>query len=251
MTKHKKNFGKIFTVFSLFICFLLSLTFAELFSNLITKTHYSSAVTANKNYSYTVYAVCLYQSPSKPLAAEYAATLQKSNGAGYIWKMDNTFYVLASAYLEQNDAELVKKNLEENKHSVSIIELQIPEVEIPSSNTNKENNVINNAVGQFKTIYQDLYDVSISLDTEIFDQSKAKAEISNIMGETKKIFANFDSVFGAKLNQKLLEIKLALTNAENILQNLINCDSTKLSFMIKYSYIDVLRENYDISTSLL
>lgn len=250
---YKKN-GKFFAIITLIVCFCLSLTLADLFSNVITIKAFNNISTTGKQTQYTFYAISLFDGTTESTAKEQVSNIIKQGGAGFIWKKDNKFYVLASAYLEENDAKMVKNNLKEKDISASIVKISIPEIAISGSFSSLENSTLTSALKVFKTTYESLYDVSVSLDTKIKTETECKMEITDIKNNLSKTEVAFSSVFDSKLTTNLLQIKIALTSLLTLLEDLKKFEATgaePFSYKIKNTYVQSLHLNYTLAKEMV
>ena len=246
---HKKN-GKFFAIVTLVVCFCLSLTLADLFSNVITIKAFNNISTTGRQAEYIVYGISLFDGATESTAKEQVPSIIKQGGAGYVWEKDNKFYVLASAYLEENDAKMVKTNLKEKEINASIIKIEIPSIAISGTFTSLENTTLTSALKIFKNTYEALYDVSVSLDTKIKTETQCKMEITDIKNNLSKTEVAFASVFDSKLTTSILEVKIALSSLLTLLEDLTKYDSTAqepFTYKIKNTYIQALYLNYNLS----
>lgn len=249
MPKISKKNGKFFAIVTLLVCFCLSLTLADLFSNVITIKAFNNISTTGRQTEYSFYAISLFDGSSQATAKEQVSNVMKQGGAGFVWQKDNKFYVLASAYLEENDAKMVKNNLKESEIEASIVKIQIPEIAISGNFTSMENSSLTAALKAFKTAYEKLYDVSVSLDTKIKTESECKMEVADIKNNLSKTEVAFSSVFDSKLTTNLLQIKIALTSLLSYLEDLSKFEGTSaqpFSHKIKNTYLQALHLNYTL-----
>lgn len=246
LVKEKKN--KFFAILTCIICFALCIALADLFSTIITVGSFSSSAGGKIN-PYSVFAVTLYNGTIKSAALEKSAMVKKLNGAGYVWESDGQFYVIASAYIEENDAKKVKENLEENGHSSEILKISLSGLIINKNFSNEELNSLLSAGSLFKDTYKSLYDISISLDTTIITETQCRLEISNLQSEVGKIRSDFEVMFNTKLSTELLKLKLSINSVNTLLQQLIDFEesfSQTLSSKIKYNYMEILSINQNL-----
>lgn len=255
MTKSPKKSkgGKIFAIICLGISFALCVTVADLFSSVITAGNFSGLfATSGKISGYKLYAISMFESTIEASAKENADSLKTQNGAGYLW-LDGSYHVLVSAYEKQNDAELVKQNLEKSGHSPSILEIELPEISITSNFSAQEKNAISGALEIFKTTYKGLYDISVSLDTSVKDETECKLSLADIENVVSKIKTNFESAFGSKFTSSILQIKLKIQEVDSLIKELSEYTSTtKIPFSskIKYNYIEIINLNKKLCKEL-
>lgn len=249
--KFKKS-GKIFAIFSCLICIALCITMADLFSTFITVSSFSNTMGGKIN-AYSIYAVYLHQSSIKSSTLDQANGVKRIGGAGYIWESESLFYVITSAYIEENDAIKVKQNLEESGHSAEILKINIPEISIGKVYSNEELSALTNAINLFKNAYKSLYDVSISLDTFILSETQCRLEIAKIQSEISQKKSDFDALFNSKLTSELLQLKLSMNSLSTLMQQLIDyVENSAQSFgsKMKFNYMEVLFLNKTLSQKL-
>lgn len=252
MTKKQKktSSGKLFALLVCAVSIALTITLADLFSTALTAGNFTGLFSSfSKISAYNVYAISMFQSSLLSSAEESSSQVKSQSGAGYIYSDASVYYVLASAYEQENDAELVKENLEGSGYTPSIITITIPEISVTSNLTVSEKSAINSALNVFKTTYQSLYDLSVSLDTSIKTETDCKVELSDILSNVNKIKTTFEASFNSKLTSAILSVKLKIDSLCNNLTELSNYTSTTsvpFNSKLKYSYIEALNLNKEL-----
>lgn len=226
-------------IFSCISCGYLIST-AIVTSNLF---QYTSVVTYD---SQNLYAISMANSTSKNDLTSQKEILQSQNGAGYIYEKDGNFYLIASIYENYNDAELVKNNLKTNGIESEILTITLDTIQIEGNFSNDEKTMLSNSIKSTVETFKSLYDVAISLDTSVFDKTKAKLECNTIYSNNVSIKANFDTYFKDTNNADLKNLQTILSNTNYFLSNLIseNYDSSSQTFssLIKQTYCEILLE---------
>lgn len=243
----------ILTIIVVLLCLGLAVSFAELFSSLITIGDFAFLPSNQaKSSAYNIYAIAFYKTTDESSTSGLAKKIQTKNGAGYVYKKDNVYYVLASAYESENDAKKVLEKNETDMLSGEIIKISVNEISLNMTLSGKEKIAISNSLGCFKDVYLNLYDLSVSLDTEVKNQTECKLAISNLKANLTKIQSDFDTHFNAKLDKNLLSIKLKLADLSTMLQDLLEQDSDGLSFSskLKYDSIQAVMYNIDLCDEL-
>lgn len=253
-TKHlkPKKGGKFFAIFSCLICIGLCITMADLFSTFITVGSFSNTAGGKIN-AYSIYAVYLHQSSIKTSALEQSTGIKKIGGAGYVWENESLFYVITSAYIEENDAIKVKQNLNEGDYHAEILKINIAEIPIGNAYTTEELSALTSAINLFKNTYKSLYDVSISLDTFILSETQCRLEIAKIQSEISQKKSDFDALFNSKLTSELLQLKLSMNSLSTLIQQLIDyVETTSQPFTskMKFNYMEILLLNKTLSQKL-
>lgn len=249
MTKNQKKTksGKLFALVVCGISLALCITLADLFSTALTAGNFTGLFSSSSKIStYNIYAICMFQSFILSSAEESSNQIKSQSGAGYIYNDSSVYYVLASGYENQNDAELVKENLETSGYTPTIITITIPEINITSNLTANEKTTLYNALIVFKTTYQSLYDLSVSLDTSIKTETDCKVELNDILSNINKVKTTFDATFNSKLTSSILNVKLKLQNLCDVLSELIDYTETSsvpFNSKLKYSYLETINLN--------
>lgn len=236
----KNSTSKIYVSLILFVSFGLCIMCANLMSSFITIGSFSFSTNNIKQNSFKIYAISIASNSSLSQATEIGKNFQSFNAAGYPWEKDGVYYVLASCYLNESDAEKVSNNLKESGTTNSIITIEFDEVSINGNFTQQEKTSILNALLGFKEVYSQLYDASVSLDTNLNNEIDTKISIGNTKSYVTKIKSSFDSVFGDKATNSLVILKIKL---ESLLENLDELleNEKNLSSKIKYHYFESLK----------
>ena len=239
--------SKFFVFIFSILCVGLCVVAANLLSSAITVS--GKAVSSSGFSELKVFAISLGEFTSESQAKTLAEQISKKGGAGFVYKTDNLFYVLASAYEEENDAKLVQKNLSEAGTTSNIIEIScgIPEFKDVSSTQQKK--AFQSALTQLKSTFILLYDISVSLDTGAIDETKAKIEIidvnsqlETILKKTSKGTSAIDGIYYQQISNTFSEIEDCL----NVLKNYESIDGVSLSSKIKNGYLSVVDKTKDL-----
>jgi len=232
-----------FSIFGfLFVC-LGVLTCAStgfFLSNLLVISNIFQLSSAVEVDGMVVYALSTASCQTKETLFESQTELQTLNGAGYIFKQDETYFLISSIYENLRDAELVSKNLKNNGMNCEIINITLKKESLVGNFSNEEKTVLQNCLNSARTAYKNLYDISISLDTGIYDKQKAKLECNNVFSNYVSTKTNFETLFNIKDFDKINK-KLVFEN--EVLSNLISENTNgfqTFSSLIKYSYCEIL-----------
>ena len=190
-----------------------------------------------------VYAISLGKSETSDGLKEEKQNLQTQNGAGFILEFDGNFHCIASVYENKNDAQKVQENLKSTGTESEILTITLSAISVEGNFSTDEKNVLSSCLKANFETYKKLYDVAISLDSGVFDITKAKLECNNIYSAFISTKVNFETLFKGKNMQKTTK---NLQNIENALSNLIseNYSSANQTFssLIKETYCKVLFE---------
>ena len=229
----------------LFLGFVTCVSCGYLLSNLIVSSdlfQYASTVSLEKQI---VYAISMHSTSSKAELKTQKNTLQAQNGAGYVYEREGCCYLLASIYENINDAELVKNNLKTSGVESEIISIELSSIKIEGNFSAEEKTILTNCLKANLTTFKDLYDIAVSLDTSVFDETKAKLECNQVFSNIVSVKSNFETVFKSQAsNQSIKNIQDYLNNIYNYLSNLISenyeTQAQTFSSLIKSTYCNIL-----------
>lgn len=215
-----------------------------LLSNVLISTNifqFSSTVVSEAK---TYYALSTNSASTKSeLATDSKTTLQSQNGAGVIYEKDEKFFLLASIYENLPDAEKVKTNLKAQDIKTEIIKIELSSTSVDGNFSNEEKNILATCLKSKFEIFESLYDVAISLDTQVFDMKKAKLECNNIFSKHIERKANLETFFKDD-SKTTATLKTELENISTHLSNLIseNYETSNQTFssLIKTTYCKIL-----------
>lgn len=233
--------GKIFTFAFGLVTFGLMLTMADFFSSLITVGGFSFSNDNINQNEYKLYAVYTNSYQEKILASECCEQIQRQGGAGYIYMNESSYTVIAGMYENETDAKKVLSNIIEKKPDANIMTITIPQITINSNLTQQEKATINASITLFKNVYKKLYDISISLDTAVVNEVKARLEVNEICSNTQKVLNDFNTIFSENIKTNLLSIRLSLESIITYLNDLINSNTIiPFSSLVKECYCKII-----------
>ncbi len=253
-----KNFtttkkSKFLTLFITVLCIAICLSCAELFSSLITVGAFSySKNNEAKQQAFSLYSIYIYTAQTKSQADEMSSITRKKNGAGYIYQSDTGYLILTSCYENQNDAQKVIANLAENGIEGKLLEIKYDEIKFTAKLNETEKNTLTQSVQIYKNLYKKLYDLSVSVDTNLLTEIKAKNNLNDIIKDFLSKKQDFESIFNQRLTSAILKLKISLGNLSTILDNLYEYSSIEFPYssQIKNSYFQILDEYSKLSKSI-
>lgn len=252
--KPKKNGNRFFFLILTIFCVGLCVVISHFFASVITTG--ATGISTSTNYSSqtetTLYALSLASYATETQAKDYANTVTRQGAGGYVLQKDSKFYVIASIYEKKNDAESVKKNLTENANA-EIIEIKISKLSLNNVSNNTIKKEYSTMISELKEAYLKLYDISVSLDTSVYSETKSRIEIdavkTNLQTELDKISSGTSSSDGVYY----IIIKNTVEEIIGELGNLIEYTSTDnfpFSAKLKNTYISVVENVADLVDSL-
>ena len=243
----KRKGGRAFFLLLTIICVGLCAVVAQFFASVIS-TGTGQTVSGATSSSYTLYAIALGAYSSKAQAEDDATTARKQNAGGYVLKKEATYYVVASIYEKKNDAESVLKNLT-TSFEPQIIEIDIDKVDLPKISSSSLKKSYLNFIAELKEVYLSLYDISVSLDTAVYSETKSRIEADKIKTDlTSKLdklsngTAASDGVYYVIIKNKTQDILDEITSAVEFDAT----DNFPLGAKLKNTYISVVDDIVDL-----
>lgn len=231
-TSHKK----VKFMFLLFLCSVM--IFAGCFF-VFSKYDVVGALSLNKYLLFDevkYYAVSLYNSDEFSNIAEEVNNVKLQDGAGYVLKYSNKYYLIANIYSTKTDAENVVNN--NTNIDANILEIKLNKLIISKSFTNQEITCLKNALGLVNRAYEKLYEICVSLDRgEILDaEAKQKLQVFKETCQEEK--ESFNLVFQNNLENIISRVKIFQSEViSNISMILI---SQNTSSDIKYATASII-----------
>ena len=235
---------------AILLVFILSgISFVSAFSSsLATET------TTAPSPSFSIYFVSTNKSQLETEALSLANDVAKNNGAGYVWKNGNYFYVISSAYENKNDANLVSAEMTSKKIDNEVFEIEFPLKSIASPIDSPEaKNTFNAASNIFLSTYKTLFDISVSLDTHIYEETTARIELNHVQAKSNEILRNFNIVFEKESNDQIIMLNTSIQKLNDSLENLCqenDKNTTSLLSQIRYCYCKILAVYFDFLTKI-
>lgn len=233
-----KKFPYFYTFFTL-ILFSLCVSVGYLISTYIVSANLFQATTKVETPQTSYFLLSIFQDNSKENCVKVQKGFQDKNCAGYIYEENGKFYIIASIYDNINDAELVKSNLENNGYSIEILNYSTENLTFEGNFSNKEQEIIKNCLQIRGKTYKDLYDVSISLDTNVCDELTCRLKINEIYSTFLTTKNNFETLFFEQNNVTISKIREIFENIENELKFLTETKEN-LSSQIKLAYCNII-----------
>lgn len=239
--KKNNKFGHLFSVIFCLVSFALIVTMADIFSSLITVGGFSFS-TDNINLSeYKVYAVCTSYHQEKVMAQESCESIKKQGGAGFIYMNKSSYNVIAGIYETEADAKKVLSNIIEKKPDSIIVTITIPSIIISNNLSSQEKTTVNECLVIFKNVYKKLYDISVSLDTAVLNEVNARLDVNAISSSVQNTLNNFNTIFNDNTSASLINLKLALQNTQQYLNDLVEISSSlPYTSLVKETYCKVI-----------
>ena len=245
ISRKKKKF--LFSSLTL-ACFALCLLVANLLTTfIIPATAQAESICLP---SQEIHLLSLGKSQVESEARARAKDFMPLGSGGYVWKLDNYYHIISSAYTNKNDAQLVQSNISINLAFESeIITLKLNQVSINGSFDSEEYKVVSNYLGATNHLYHSLFDIALSVETGVSSQVGAKLSVNSALNDFSTKMANFSTLF-PNPNKELLPLHKHCQNVfkigQKLAQNQTICQQQTYCSLIKYRYLEILNELYNL-----
>ena len=232
-----------FVTFSALLALLTCVSFGYLVSTLIVSANLFQTTQKVEGGQNTYYLLSVYSAKSLEEAESEAKNFSDTNFGLYIYENDDAYHIIASCYKNNNDAELVKSNLKTNGIEAEILKIKKESVVLEGSFSSNEELILKDCLSTTNNIYNDLYDITVSLDTNVTDEVTAKLKINEVYSNFLTTKNNFETLFSANTSSEIANIRENFRKIDEILLDLTNSTQDhKLSAQIKYSYTKLIVE---------
>lgn len=166
-----------------------------------------------------------------------ANEIVSQNGAGFVY-FDGCYHVLAGFYLNNLDAENVAKNISPNYPNTKVFSITQQKF-VYNKNYNKTQNEM--FLKMFETlseIEKDLYNLSVLVDTNAINQTKASTKITSMIDIFATVSTDFSTHF--RDDYSMINEKKAIKEIETSLNRLKGTTEQELPQKLKYELIDIV-----------
>ena len=248
MTTFLKNHKKKIIYISSILSIILILIIANMFANFIIPTQtFTTSISSN---SFQMYLISLSKSQIESEAKSHSADFQEIGGGGYIWKQDDYYHIIASAYLNKADAELVQNSIKLNQNLTSeILTISFNNYTIYGNFSSEENKVISDLLSACTNFYSSIYDIAISLDTSVCNEISAKLAVNSAHHDFSTTIANFNTIFSPHLPSNLSPVYALALKGYKIGEKLVSGElintNQNYSSLLKYRYLEIMNLYYN------
>lgn len=252
MTKFLVKHKKTLVIIILSLLLVASLIIANYISLLILKTDSKSDEVTSPEIE--IFMLSLSKSKVENEAKSIAPDYQKIGAGGYIWKQDEYYHVISSAYVNKNDADLVKNSIKINQNIESeIISVKFPAFSIKGSFNSDEKKVVSKALSIATIFYTSIYDIAVSFDTGVNNEINSKLAVNSTSNTISTIYANFDTIYKNPIKSPLKELNDFLKKVVSV-SNSLSVDerpnkNQTYSSHLKLRYLQALAYYYDYITA--
>ena len=243
MTKNSIKSKKFFII----LIFVLAFIACVIVANYISIALLSANSNSDETFSDEIEYFMLSLSKSK-LEKEAEATMQdyqKEGAGGFVWKIDDYYYVLSSAYLNKNDAQLKQVSIkQEYGIDCEILPIKFKSIKIEGNFTSEEKKVLNKSLSICNSFYSSIFDIAVSIDTGVYNDTTAKLSVNATINKINTIYANFDTLFPGPCPKPLESLQKLQEKVIYVAKQLLNDERMTIeqtySSSLKYRYLQVL-----------
>ena len=242
--KNNKKIGKFFILFVFFAFFssiiMLSNVFAK-FLNVKNIGLFAENVNASSQNIYCVAYGSYETENSATIQAEY---LKEKGGAGYIYKIGNSYTILLSAYLDETSCKNVYDKNIDNFENLHIEKLKTTKSNISYNKTTNNVKPLKDIINLKIDVFKNLHDISNKLDAGEIISQNAYNQLFNLSYDVNKKIENFKET---SMLTSSSSYNTLIKDAENIYSKLntliLNTPKNQLSPSIKYYSLDIILLN--------
>ena len=243
MPKFSINSKKTFFCLLGIIFFLLCFIIAFYLSTLLVKTNLE--VDNLSSPEFELYFLSLSKSKLENESQSRSADFQRIGAGGYVWKYEDYYHVVSSVYANKNDAILVQNSIKLNQNLDSeIFSVKFEGIVINGTFTNEERTVLTKALSAVYEYYKKLYDIAISLDTNVYNEISARLAVNNAHNSFTGIHDDFKTLFSSSKVQQINQVSTLLDDTLKQSKLLLSDTRENLnqthSSHIKYRYTSIL-----------
>lgn len=238
-------------IIALTVCVSIFFSKALAVGNITTAIVYGGKdIKINKSQMYLV-TLGKYDEYDEAEKVALGSTIQ--GASGYIWYLNNSYYVVGSVYRSEEDATAVKKNLQSTKYDIEIIEITFPKTNLNFDEYDaKDVSQIRKAFEFVDSTYDNLYNFSIKFDKGEINNFAVCSNISNIRGECKVQISSIQSLLTNKKSDALQKLINTLTKLDEILNIAIlkTIDNSSTNYSLKNSIVSIVFEKYNLYSAI-
>ena len=199
-----------FITFSVTLLLLTCVSIGYLLSTIIVSANLFQSTERVDGGQNTYYLLSIFSSPN---LSEVQAEVAPENYADYVYKEGETYHLIVSCHKNQGDAELVKNSLTSSGKNLEILKIKKENITIEGNFSAKEEDILKNSILISSKIFDDLYDLSVSIDTGLDSEITAKLKVNEIYSNFLANKNNFETLFEPS---SLAEIEMVKDNYEKI-----------------------------------
>ncbi len=243
MTKNSSKSKKFFIILILVLIFIACVIVANYISIALLSANSNSDEVSSNEIEY--FMLSLSKSKVEKEAEATTQDYQKEGAGAFVWKYDDYYHVLSSAYLNKNDAQLKQISIKQDYGiDCEIFSVKFKRVKIDGNFSNEEKKVLNKSLAICETFYSSIFDIAVSIDTNVYNDTTAKLSVNATINKINTIYANFDTLFPSPCPKPLETLQKLQERVVNTAKQLLNDERLSIeqtySSSLKYRYLQVL-----------
>lgn len=243
MTKKSIKSKKFFLILIFVLVFISCIIIANYLSIALLSANTGSDEAFSSEIEY--FMLSLSKSKLEKEAEATTQDYQKEGAGAFVWKFDDYYYVLSSAYLNKNDAQLKQVSIkQEYGIDCEIVPVKFKSIKIEGNFSNEEKKVLNKSLSICDTFYSSIFDITVSIDTGVYNDTTAKLSVNATINNINTIYANFDTLFPSPCPKSLEGLQKLQEKVVNVAKQLLNDERMSIeqsySSSLKYRYLQVL-----------
>ena len=243
MTKNSKKSKKFFIILIFVLVFIACAVVANYISIALLSTNSNSDEISISEIEY--YMLSLSKSKLEKEAEATMQDYQKEGAGAFVWKHDDYYHVLSSAYINKNDAQLKQVSLKQERGiDCEVFSVKFKGMKIDGNFSSEEKKVLNKSLSICETFYSSIFDIAVSIDTDVYNETTAKLSVNATINKINTIYANFDTLFPSPCPKSLEGLQDLQIKVVNVAKQLLNDERLSVeqsySSLLKYRYLQVL-----------
>lgn len=239
INKKNKKIGKFFVLFVFFSFFLTIILISNVFANFLNVKNFGLFSENVNAKSHTFYCLAYGNYESENSALIQADYIKQKGGAGYIYKIGNSYTILLSAYLDENSCKNV---YETNKNNLDIhIEKLSTQKTNYSYNKTTDISSLKDMINLKLDVFNALHEISNKFDAGEYLSQKVYNELFNLTYEVNQKIETFKNT---SMLTSSIDYNNLIMEAQNIYSKLntliLNTPKNNLSQNIKYYALDII-----------
>ncbi len=131
-----------------------------------------------------IYLVCFAKSRVK--AEAEMLNLDYTTGAQYVLKSGEYYYVVHSAYENENDAMMIIKNFEKKLLKAELHVISFPDIFVKESFSQEQRNLVAESFTLFLESFRSLSDLAVGFSSGVYDETYIKEKLQNLKNKIEK-----------------------------------------------------------------
>lgn len=201
---------------------------------------------------FSLFLVSLNSSNNLLSMESVAGDYQGGKAGGYIWKLDDRFHIIYGCYEKENDATLVQKSLKQGGQDSQIVKVDFPALNLNGDYDAQSKKVLSKALKSFYNTYLELFDISASLDTNVYNDISARLALNGCYSDFNSCYTDFKTLFGDLVLFDGLErtMQTELKVLESLCSGKLLSQGQTFSSLIKYRYTEFVYEYFEFLQSM-